>query len=527
MLDRSKISLAPQSPGVYIFLSAGKPIYVGKSKNIRERLKAYVDLTDSRESVPKIIEEADEVKWIITPSEEDAIFLEQRLILQNLPKYNVKIKDTRGIKYIKLNMDFEFPSVAITRILRRDSSLYFGPFNAKDARELFECVRRVFNIRSCTEQKFKMFRKAQRPCLDGQISLCPAPCAYKVDRTEYMKKVSMCSDFLRGRFKEVIKQIEERMWAESEKENFELAAKYRDQLNTLLRTLDYKRVVFEDYRASDYISVEIFGDKVGVAGVKVRDGRFFGSYGGVYRYGGQDLEELVSMVFTQLSDVSQCVSEVFETEKKIGTFVFRPPKSDEEKEILAFAKKSALEHILQMQDKDSELVRTHEEFSKFLMLQEVPKRIEVYDFSNFGGKNLVGVKVHFEFGKIVPDRIRLYKVDKYSYDDIMALKNVLERRLKDVISQKDVPAPDFILIDGGKGHYSAAKSVMNSVGLNIPFACVKKENRNTRMITLIYDGQEIKPKGKLLSFILRLRDAAHNRAKRFAVKSSTKIVSQI
>lgn len=524
MIDRSKFLVAPQSPGVYIFLADGRPIYIGKSKNIRERIRAYLELKDTRESVPKIIEEADDIKWIITPTEEDAIFLEQKLIAENLPKYNIKLKDPRGLKYIKINMLHEFPSISLTRTTSvRDSSLHFGPFNVRDARELFEGIRRIFNIRTCTEQKFKTFRRAKRPCLDGQIFLCVAPCAGNENRADYMRRLTYVSEFLRGRFSEVLNELERRMWEEAEKENFELAAKYRDRIEVLKKILERKRPIFPDYRDADYASAEIAGDRISVSMVKVREGRFFGSYGGIFIYGGQDVKELISSFFTRSSDVHECVSDYFAETERIGRFVFRPPQLPEENELISFAKRSSFEQLLQSEEKIGRLMRMMEELSKFLMIQEVPKRVEIYDFSNFGGKKLVGVKVHFEFGELMPSRLRIYNVTEVSHDDLLALRNVLERRLKDGLISKDVPMPDLIFIDGGKAHYSVAKSVIESFGLKIPFACIKKEKRKERDITILYEGLELRPKGKLLEFILHLRDSAHKRAKRFSVEQSTKV----
>lgn len=523
MISDAKVSLAPQKPGVYMFLSNGKAIYIGRSKNLRERIRAYLEFKDRRESVPKIVEEADDVIWMITPTEEDAIFLEQKLIMENLPKYNVKVKDTRGLKYINIDMSSDFPSISISRMLKSGSVLRFGPFNARDARELLQAIKRVFNIRSCTGQKFKTFKKNGRACLEGQIQMCLAPCVKNVDRAEYMKRVHNASDFLRGRFSEVIKEIENKMWKEAEEENFELAAKYRDQLNIIKKLLDYKRVIFPDLRRVDYASAELIGDIVSVSVVKIREGRFFGNYGGIFRYGGQDIKDLISSVFVESSDVSECVSDYFEVQEKVGNFLFRPPNSPEEKEVLLFARKSAFEQALQSKEKEGKALRELEELSRLLALNDIPRRIEVFDFSNFGGKRLSGVKVHFEFGELVPSRLRLYNVSQTGYDDTFALRNVLERRLRDGISGKDVPLPNLILIDGGKGHYSVAKSVIESLNLPVSFACIKKEKRDTRNIALIYGNQEIKPKGKILEFILRLRDAAHIRAKKFAVKHSTKI----
>lgn len=519
---RKKAENAPSSCGVYLFLSDGKPIYIGKSKNIKERLKAYIGLSDSRETVPRIVWEADDIKWIVTPTEDDAFFVEQDLIKHHLPKYNVKLKDIRGLKYVKLNVGYEFPSVGLTR-LKKDSSLYFGPFSARDAKEVFDAVRKAFGIRSCSESKYRSFRKLKRPCIEGQIGVCLAPCTGKVDIVQYRKNLSEAIDFMKGRFSQVISKLEKKMFEEAERENFELAAKIRDRISILRRSLDYKRVVFDDFIEADFVGHDIAFGKVGIYAVRVREGRFFGGYGAVFKYGGQDISDLVINFALEENQTNLFVSEIFPEEIVYRDVMFRPPRSDSERELIKIAKNNALENILQLPHVDPEKFRLLQELGKFLFLANVPRRIEVFDFSNFGGRNLVGVKVHFEDGDIVPARLRLYNVSQSGYDDIFALKNVLSRRIKDFLIGRDAPFPDLILIDGGRGHFSSAREVLKSYGIDVALACIKKEDRNVRNITLIVGGEELRPYGKLLAFVLKLRDSAHIRAKRFAVSSATKI----
>ncbi len=519
---RKKVESAPSSCGVYIFLSDGKPIYIGKSKNIKERLKAYIQFSDSRETVPKIVLEANDIKWIITPTEDDAFFVEQNLIKQHLPKYNIRLKDIKGLKYVKLNMGYEFPSISLTRI-KKDSALYFGPFSARDAKEIFDAVRKAFGIRACNETKYKSFKKLGRPCVDGHIGICLAPCVGKADIVQYRKSISRAIDFMKGKFSQVISALEKKMFEEADKENFELAAKIRDQISILKRSLDYKRVMFDDFRSADFVGYDIAFGKICVYAVRVREGRFFGGYNAIFKYGGQDIPELIINFALEENQSNLFISDAFSEEIVYKDIVFRPPNSDTEKQLVQIAKNNATESILQLPHVDSEKFRLLQELGKFLLLPEIPRKIEVFDFSNFGGKNLVGVKVHFEDGEIIPSRLRLYNVSQFGYDDILALKNVLSRRIKDFLLMKDTPFPDLILVDGGKGHFSSAKEILENFKINVALACVKKEERNTRNITLIVENEELKPRGKLLSFILKLRDSAHNRAKHFAVSSATKI----
>ncbi len=556
---REKVEYAPSSCGVYIFLSGGKPIYIGKSKNIRERLRAYIDFSDTRETVPRIVQEADDVKWIITPTDDDAFFMEQNLIRTHLPKYNVKLKDVRGFKYVRLSMSHHFPSVSEVRYTHK-GDLFFGPFNPRDAREIISAVRRAFGIRGCTDKKFNEFKRKGRPCLDGQVGMCLAPCVGKVKRDEYMRGVLHSIAFMEGRFSRVISELEKKMWKEAEKENFEMSAKIRDRISALKRALDYKRIFFDDMRSADYVGFDISKSKLSVYAVKVREGRIFGGYGGVFEYGGQDIADFIKTIFIGQygggekkgivvwsggdgESVKECVSEIFEKYEHFGEYVFRPPESDAEKQIILIAKKNSFEQMLHLPGADPQKLRMLEELSRLLILNTVPRKIEVYDFSNFGGKNLVGVKVHFEDGEIIPSRMRLYKVSEGGHDDIGALKNILVRRIRDFISGKDIPFADLVMIDGGKGHFSVASSIFRGFKLNTPLVCIKKEKRNTRDISLIFGGgevkptevkptevkptevkpTEVKPAGKLLNFILKLRDAAHTRAKKFALSYVEKV----
>jgi len=518
-----KVENAPESCGVYAFLKNGKPIYIGKAKNLKERLKAYINFLDTRETVPKIVQEADDIRWIITNTEEDAFFLEQKLISENLPKYNIKVKDVRGLKYIKIDVSHQFPPVYLTRIVKRESALYFGPFSAKETKEIFSALKMAFGIRTCTENKFREFQKRQRPCLDGQIGMCPAPCIGKIARAEYLKNVYKAIDFMRGRFTKVIRELENKMWEEAEKENFEESARIRDKIKIIQKALDYKRVIFEDFRSADYLGYDLVEDKVGIFIFKVREGRFFGGYGGVFYYGGQDILDLALKLFFENSgNEGTLVSEIVHAEQNIGSILIRPP-FDDEKEVMMLAKSNATEQILQSSVSLAKKFRVLAELQKFLLLEKIPRRIEVYDFSNFGGKNLVGVKVHFEDGDLIPSRLRLYKVNEFGYDDISALKDVMSRRIKDFFEGNDSPLPDLILVDGGKSHYSVLKEILSRARLDIPFACIKKEERNRRNVSLIFRDQELKPVGNLLSFILQLVNSAHERARRFSVSRTTKI----
>ncbi|GBD04370.1 UvrABC system protein C [bacterium HR19] len=520
---KQKADFAPSSCGIYLFLKDGKPIYIGKSKNIKERLKAYFNFLDSRETVPKILQEADDLRWFVTSTEEDALFFEQKLIRENLPKYNIKLKDQRGLKYIRVDLSYEFPSLSLRRYpQKKDGAVYFGPFSSYDAREIFN-VLKMFGIRTCTERKFSEFKKRNRPCLDGQIGVCSAPCVGMIKRSSYMKEIHKAMDFLKGKFSYVLRQLEERMWEESERENFEIAARIRDRISVIRNFFETKRLIFSDMRGGDYLSYDVVGGKLGIFVLKVREGRFFGGYGGAFEYGGQDILDMaLGLFYDNSGSEGELITDLAERDFKLGGILVRPPREDEN-EVMLIAKKNAVEQILQTSNILLEKFRILEELRDFLLLRDTPRRIEVFDFSNFGGKNLVGVKVHFEDGEFVPSRIRLYNVSDEGYDDILALKNVLSRRVRDYFEGKDLPFPDLIFIDGGKGHWSVAREVFSSFGLRANFACIKKEERNTRDITLIFEREELKPKGKLLSFILSLRDSAHFRAKRFAVSKATKI----
>lgn len=509
--------IAPTSCGVYIFKDEkGNPVYVGKAKNIRERLKAYFELHDTRPQVPKIIEEAKNVEWILTKTEEEALDLEDSLIKRLKPKYNVKLKDSKTYPYVKISISEEFPAILYARNPKKDASLYFGPFfSSKQAKDIIETLKRVFLIRSCNNTKFKEFKKRERACLDGQINICSAPCI-SPERDRYIKNVWRCAEFLRGRGENIITQLERKMWKQAESENFEEAVVLRDRIKSLEKLLASQRRFFEDLRDVDFLGIERGFLRIAIFLIRVRGGRLQGGEGEIFRDAGQDEGEFISS-FVRSKGLSGKIVVRKIPEWKVKGVNFSEPSDEAEEEVIRTAERNAVELITSRDEKARILKRLMD----IMFLKSLPRTIEVFDFSHFSGKNPVGFKVRFEDGFLVEDGMRRYKIETGA-DDYYALREVLGRRIKRGLEEEGLP--DLFVIDGGKAHLSTALSVLESFNIKKDIICIAKGHkagkRREREISVWVPGlpKPLKPPKDALEFLLRIRDSAHKRAKKYQHK---------
>ena len=478
MIDVEKI---PNAPGVYIFRdNQGNIIYVGKAKNLKDRLRAYLELSDTRPSVPKILLKSNTVDWIVTASESEALSLEESLIKKHKPKYNVKLKDSKTYPSIRLSIHEEYPSLHIIRRPKRDDSLYFGPyFNSASIRTVFSAVKNAFGIRTCTNSKFLEFKRIGRPCLDGQIDICLSPCVKK-QRSKYMENVWLCIDFLRGNFEPTLKMLEKRMWDASRNENFEEAAKIRDAISILKKTVLSHRIVFDELYNFDFVAMERGFSKIGVFVLKVRNGRLIGGDESVFEDISDEVEPnefFETFINTYYKNNLDLPEKVFSDLSPTFSYnvEIQAPKSKAEIELFQMAKRNALEAILKRRDVNSEGLRNIEKLKDFFRLDVLPRKLEVFDFSNLFGSNPSGAKVRFDDGVINKNLFRRYRIsDEAGSDDHKALSEVLERRIK-AYNEGREDLPDAFLIDGGKGHLTTAKSVLEKFGVNVPVICIAKK----------------------------------------------------
>jgi excinuclease ABC subunit C len=542
MLTAEKISLVPESPGVYLLKDKrGRIIYVGKSRNLKDRLHSY---TQQQVAAPReiLVRNIYDLEFIETKSEVEALVLEDNLIKLNKPRFNVRLKDDKKFPYLKITVQEKFPRIFTTRNLRKDGSVLFGPYtNAKNLRRAVKAVRTIFKIRTC--KKKLPLSKPERPCLNFAMNRCLAPCQGNVSETEYRERINNVIAFLQGKSIDLEQELNKRMKKAAEREDFESAATLRDQLFALRDITQKQDAIFTDIAARDIIGLasmetfikENFGPPKSYANatlMKVRDGKIIGkeNYPFVLNKktdSAEIIETLLRTVYLHTYDLpDEIIIPVNLSDKKVYVQWFREerkkkvriynPRSGIKKRLLKLASTDAdvgLAEIMPVPRISPPLL----ELQRILNLPSTPKVIEGVDISNISGTSATGSIVVFTDGYPNKKEYRLFRIRTvHGPNDYAMMEEVLTRRIQSLIA-KNKPLSDLVLIDGGKGQLSSAVKAYLTAPKPIPLLAFAK-----RTDMLYYnDGREItipaySPALKLLK---RIRDEAH----RFAIKYHKKL----
>ncbi len=541
MLPLEKINLVPNTCGVYLLKDKnGKIIYVGKSRNLRERLRAY---TQQQRDYPRetLLRNICDFEIIVTKSEVEALVLEDNLIKLNKPRFNVRLKDDKKFPYLKITVQEKFPRIFATRNLKKDHSVLFGPYtNAKNLRRAIKAVRNIFKIRICSKKL--PLAKPERACLNFAMNRCLAPCQGNISEQDYRQRINNAIAFLSGKSKNLEQEIEQRMKDAAENEDFETAAILRDQLFALRDIIQKQDAVFTDIASRDIIGLavaETFAQEKGLIKsyanaslIKVRDGKIIGkeNYPFVLNKKTADeeiIETLLRTVYLHTDDIPDEIilpinlknKQVFrewlqqEKNKKVRIYF---PRAGIKKRLLKLAKTDAdvgLAEIMPI----PKVLPGLAELQRILNLAQPPKVIEGVDVSNIAGTSATGSIVVFINGYPNKKEYRMFRIKTvYGPNDYAMIQEVLSRRLKRMRAQNQ-PLPDLVLIDGGKGQLSAAEKAYADAPKPIPLLAFAK-----RTDTLYYsDGQEISipAYSPALKLLKRIRDEAH----RFAIKYHKKL----
>jgi excinuclease ABC subunit C len=488
------ISEFPVGAGVYLMKSrADKIIYVGKAKNLKSRVRSY--FLDSKDLSPKtklLVTHIQKVDYIVTGTEVEAFLLEASLIKKHRPKYNIRLKDDKTYPYIRFSMADEYPRIYLSRKVKKDGSLFFGPFTSgKAVWQTIRFLNHTFQIRDCSDH---FFRKRSRPCITHEIGRCTAPCVALIDKEGYRESIKSAVLFLRGKNKAVIKTLKKLMQERSEQERYEDAARLRDSISSIEHILE-KQMVINDKTEIDQDAIQFHGDERGVTVeiLSLRHGRVLGSRCqflaqiDIHSPQEDEREWLVSFLNQYYEenlipdeillpleigkDMSMLLSQALEVRsgKKTG---IRYPMDDYGQKVLDMALKNAQEHFKEhVQGSESKLNALFEIQKKF-HLKEVPKRIECYDISHFQGAETVASQVVFEDGMANTDQYRRYKLRTIKgVNDYDSMKEVLTRRL----GHDEWDDPQLILIDGGKGQLNVVYQVLKDLNrADIPVASLAK-----------------------------------------------------
>ena len=477
----TKIALLPKTPGVYILKNKKSVIiYVGKAKNIRSRVQSYFkQYAGPPSKVNTMVSHIADLEHIVTTTEKEALILEGTLIKRHRPRYNVILKDDKNYPYLKLSLEEQFPRLSLVRRVKKDSSLYFGPFTSAQAvRETMRVIQQHFLLRKCQSKHFQ-FRN--RPCLNYQMGQCPAPCFKLIDKEHYRGVVKEVELFLKGKNRELVKMLERTMEEESEKLNFETAAKVRDRITSLKKTLEKQKTVTLDFTDRDVIGLHREEPFVTLVVLFIRSGSMIGSKDFTLKKIALSDEEIIASFVNQfyfegrfipreilipcaLED--QRVIEDALRERKGGKTQIIAPRKGKKAHLVEMARLNAESVRKTEQQKNIDTDTRINELKERLHLSNEPSVMECYDISNWGGELAVGSMVQFKNGMPVKENYRRFRIRQVEgANDYAMLHEVLQRRLSK--GEEIAPLPNLLVVDGGKGQLNVALKVINELGIKL------------------------------------------------------------
>jgi excinuclease ABC subunit C len=528
MFSTEHISSVPHSPGVYLMLNAKSAVlYVGKAKDLKKRLSSYTRFLDSTHSKTAImLSQVKKVDTIITRTEKEALILEASLIKKHSPKYNIILRDDKNYPLIKVTIQEEWPRVMMARRRRKDGARYFGPYSSSSAMwATLRLINKLFPLRRCKGKKLK-FRK--RPCLNHQMGQCLAPCSGLANHDEYMDNVSRIMMILEGRNTDLISKLKTKMQHYAEQLDFEQAAKVRDQIEALSKTLE-KQVV----AARNIIDQDIFGfsrkdTSVAVAVLTIRGGLIGGSrnYFLASPLGddGSILAQVLNQFYFHGENIPREIITPFEIEdapllqerfcelRQAKTEIIIPQKGHRA-ELLRMAETNAAQVFEEKEKKELSWSSLSASCIKKLKLQVTPESIECLDISNISGKMAVGSLISFHKGEPAKQNYRHYRIRTIDTpDDYGMMAEVLRRRFTKGIEKDDLP--DLFMVDGGKGQLAMALRIAKELGIeeSMEWLGIAKE-RKEEGEKLYKPGRKnpivLVPHDPVLLYLMRIRDEAH------------------
>jgi excinuclease ABC subunit C len=488
-----RVEALPPTAGVYLFRNArGRILYVGKAQSLRARVRSYFGTGgDGRPQVPHLVERIADVDVILTASVKDALLLENELIKQHRPPFNVRLRDDKQYSALRLDARETWPRLTGVRRFRNDGAEYFGPYtSAQSMREAISNLRRIFPVRSCSDAGFRDYARRGRPCIEYEMHRCLAPCVGRVDEAAYAELVRGTMLFLRGRSEELADELRARMDVAAREERFEEAARLRDRLTAVERTVERQQMVTQKPSDRDVFGLARRGGDVEVQVLRVREGRVVGtssyaladvllddgevmsSFLGQY-YGLEEGRQVPGEVLTPVPVQDDGALEALLRERAGRRVELRAPQRGGASDLVEMAARNAELALAHRLDARDSVAAAQEELRERLGLTKLPRRIECYDVSNLNGVLPVASRVVFEDGKPVKGDFRRYRIrEAAGGDDYDCLREVLRRRVARVATE---PLPDLLMVDGGKGQVSVAATVLRDAGLTVDLLGLAKE----------------------------------------------------
>lgn len=547
---KQKLKNLPLCPGVYLMKDeTGQIIYVGKSKLLKNRVSQY--FMQSKNHSPKtraMVACIADFDYMITDTEVEALVLECTLIKKHRPKYNILLKDDKQYPYIKITVQEDYPRIYMTRKVTKDGAKYFGPYmSSYMVKETLETIKRIFRVRSCNKKLPHDIGKG-RPCLYYHINQCSAPCDGRISKEEYKEVFDRITDVLEGKYASIIQTLTEKMYQASDALEFERAARYRDKIESLKILGEKQKMVSAQENNRDIIGIYRDETESCVQVFYMRDGKISGSEYFVFDSEEDTVAELLSgfikqyYFYTTMIPKEILLPEAFEDMEEVEVWLREKtghkislvvPKRGEKVSMVEMVNKNAEESLQKHRFKrDRERLKQNDilaELMRILSLPAPPFRIESYDISNISGSQSMGACVVYQNAQESKKDYRRFHIKTVDgANDYESMREVIFRRFRRAYEEEEaiqngtlqqekakfLPLPDLILLDGGKGHVSAIKLLMETLGEEVPvFGLVKDDKHRTRGLTDEYEEFAIDKEGNLFRFLTCMQDEVH----RFAI----------
>jgi excinuclease ABC subunit C len=545
-----KLEALPSGPGVYLMKDRrGEVIYVGKAVNLRARVRSYFGRSsDTRAFIPILEDLLGDVETVVVTNEKEALLLENELIKRHQPRFNVLLKDDKNYICLRLDHAQDYPRLEVVRHFERDGAQYFGPYaSASSIRETLRTVNRYFQLRTCSDH---VLANRRRPCLLYQIGRCPAPCVHPVPGEEYHRNVREVALFLDGRAGELTVSLKARMKDAASGLRFEEAARLRDQLFAIERSLERQMVASTEPLDQDVFHHHREADRFLVYVLYVRQGRLHG--GQAFPFSGQEfpdaelLQSFVNLYYAQgnlvpdevllpsmAEDESEALAELLSERrgKRVRVLV---PRRGERARLLDMARANATQAFIEQRRSREETEGVLERLTGALGLARLPRRIECFDISHFQGAAVVGSAVAMTDGELDKSGYRRFRVKlTRGQDDFASIHEVVSRRLRRGLQAGDLP--NLLVIDGGKGQLAAAHAAMRDLGVTeldvVGLAKSRELDGGSREAPVVRSPERVFVLGRKDAVVLRqnapelflltrLRDEAH----RFAITYQQKLM---
>ena len=525
----------PRQPGVYQMLNEkGDILYIGKAKNIYNRVKSYLSINSLTRRIQRMVSLTNDMNFFVTNTEFEAIILECNLIKKNKPRFNILLRDDKSFPYIFISSEHDYPKIEKHRGSKNRKGRYYGPFANPDAvNRTINTIQRIFLLRSCSDREVLA---ANKFCFNYYLKRCSGPCGGKISKNEYSKLVEAADEFLSSGNSELVQnKFSNEMLKASEEKNFELAASLRDRLKALKHIAQNNSINIKDINDADIFAISSKEGKSCIYGSFYRNNT---SYGGKAFYPDYESE-------AEIEEIMIGFLNIFYAEKEIPKYIminidinkiknanilgknfekskFLKPQKGPKKNLLKFAEKNADINLGLKLNKLKSFDNFTKEISKIFKLDGNINKIEAYDNSHTFGKFPIGVMIAYNNNGFLKSNYRKFNMkfniedNINSVDDYYMMREMLNRRFKNIKFLEEIELPDLIIIDGGKGQYNSAKKALDNLEMNIPIISMAKGlERDSGREILIHDkvSYRLNDNSPLLHFLQNIRDEVH----RFAI----------